>query len=169
MFRILFVLLLLPFSLTFASGIIVFNSNDPNLDSSLIRDMFQKADLISNAFEKDYQQKFKGKIYENNQNYYFQINGLSHVFIYRDGDFRNLYTGNYHGFNYDSYTFVHDKKIHNYGGTGFWQNNGNLIYFDSLNGHWDYVYSTRKEIDVIGSGATIIFYEKGFLYFLIGD
>lgn len=169
MFRILFVLLFLPFSLTFASGIIVFNSNDPNLDPSLFRDIFQKADSISNAFEKDYGQKFNGKIFEHNGNYYFHINGLSHIFIYQDGDFRNLYTGNFHGFNFDSYTFVHDQKVHNYGGTGFWQNNGNLIYFDSLNGHWDYVYSTRKEIDIIGSGATMIFYEKGFLYFLIRD
>jgi len=169
MLRILFILLVFPFSLTFASGIIVFNSTDPVLDTALIKNIFQKADFISNAYEKNYGQKFNGKIFEHNGNYYFHINGLSHVFIYQDEDFRNLYTGNYHGFNFNSYTFVHDQKIHNYGGTGFWQNNGNLIYFDSLNGHWDYVYSTRKEIDVIGSGATLIFYEKGFLYFLIGD
>lgn len=169
MLRILFILLVFPFSLTFASGIIVFNSKGPILDNALIKNIFQKADSISNAFEKDYGQKFNGKIFEHNGNYYFHINGLSYIFIYQDGDFRNLYTGNFHGFNFDSYTFVHDQKVHNYGGTGFWQNNGNLIYFDSLNGHWEYVYSTRKEIDVIGSGATIIFYENGFLYFLIRD
>jgi hypothetical protein len=169
MFRILIILLIFPFSFTWASGIIVFNSNDPNLDSSLFKELVLKAEVISNAYENEYDQKFKSKIFEHNGNYYFHINGLSHIFIFEEGEFRNLYTGYYHGFNFDSYTFVHDKKIYNYGGTGFWQNNGNLIYFDSLNGHWDYVYSTRKEIDVIGSGTTIIFYENGLLYFLIGD
>jgi hypothetical protein len=169
MFRILFILLIFPFSFTWSSEIIVFNSNGQNLDSSQFKDIFLKAKVISNAYEKNYGQKFNGKIFEHNGNYYFHINGLSHIFIFEEGEFRNLYSGNYHGFNFNSYTFIYDQKIHNYGGTGFWQNNGNLIYFDSLNGHWDYVYSTRKEIDVIGSGATMIFYENGVLYFLIGD
>jgi hypothetical protein len=169
MFRILHFLLFFPISLAFGSGIIIFNSKNPVLDSSEVQNIFLKADLLSNEYEKVYKQKFNGKIFEHNGHYYFHLNGLSHLFIYENDHFKNLYTGNFHGFNFDSYTFVHDHKIHNYGGTGFWQNNGNLIYFDSLNGHWDYVYSTRKEIDVIGSGATMIFYQNGFLYFLIRD
>ncbi|MEY2904181.1 MAG: hypothetical protein RJA52_197 [Bacteroidota bacterium] len=167
--RKFFVLLAFIYWFNSAYGTIQFNSNNPVLDTSFVQYIFEKAEILTKGFEKNYGQKFNGKIFEHNGNFYFQLNGLSHVFIFENGDFQNLYTGNFHGFNFDSYTFIHDQKIHNYGGTGFWQNNGNLIYFDTLNGHWDYVYSTRKEIDIIGSGATLIFYENGFLYFLIRD
>ena len=67
-----------------------------------------------------------------------------------NGTFRRIRIDStkYVGYNYEAFPFVHQGKIYNIGGYGYWKRNGHLRFFNQKNHQWD-VVALNLEVPVI--------------------
>lgn len=161
-----FFLLALPAS---HAKVLKFRGNLTPLPDQTVLQIFQKADSLLNQLETDFDNPLTATLLQKEKDTYLFVFGLSYLFKYIDGKFENLYLKNFHGYNFSSYTFTFQDKILNYGGSGFWRANNNLIYFDNQLNEWEFMLSS-EDITANKINNPILYFSYGNqLYFLTTD
>lgn len=161
-----FFLLALPAS---QAKVLKFRGNLTPLPDQTVLQIFQKADSLLNQLETDFDNPLTATLLQKEKDTYLFVFGLSYLFKYIDGKFENLYLRNFHGYNFSSYTFTFQDKILNYGGSGFWRANNNLIYFDNQLNEWEFMLSS-EDITANKINNPILYFSYGNqLYFLTTD
>jgi len=76
----------------------------------------------------------------------FNVPGTGLVFSLdsKNKQFKRIDNTFFRGFNFLSFSFVKKDTLFSIGGTGFWNNNSILIYFDFNNREWEKVQTTNK-------------------------
>jgi len=76
----------------------------------------------------------------------FNVPGTGLVFSLdsKNKQFKRIDNTFFRGFNFLSFSFVKKDTLFSIGGTGFWNNNSILIYFDFKNREWEKVQTTNK-------------------------
>lgn len=65
------------------------------------------------------------------------IDGTFDVYEWISGQWNNLYTGIFKGYNFGAKKFIFDGKIYSYGGYGYWHKHGQIIEFQEDRGEWE--------------------------------
>jgi hypothetical protein len=139
------------------------------LPEPTLLEIYQKANTLITQIETKFDNPFTATLLQKNDDIYLHLFGLSYLFKYIDGEFENLYLRNFHGYNFSSYTFTFQDKILNYGGSGFWRANNNLIFFDDQLNEWEFILSSEDITDNNINNPILYFSYENQLYFLTTD
>ena len=143
-------------------------ANIEQTDFDLIsQELFSQTLHLKDSLEQYYQTDLAGTLLLESFGFYLHFQGLNSVYRWSVDEFVNLYDRNFNGFNFESFTFIRDSSIYNYGGSGFWQNNGVLSYFKEDLGEWEFLYSTRSDLELYHNAAKIhfIFYDELYIIY----
>lgn len=162
----LFSVFLLPLGF---SRIIEFKGHKTSINEPDFLQILQAAEKVIQEKKKFYKIGLKATIHQYQNQFYLYVSGLNHFFKYKEGIFEDMYRMNFHGYNFSAYNFFYKDQFYTYGGTGFWQNNGNLTYFNESMGEWELSFSTRDKIPVHRSMFELAFLRDNQLFFFIRE
>lgn len=86
------------------------------------------------------------------------IDGRFDVYEWQSDQWKNLYEGTYHGYNYMSHKFVYDEKLFSYKGYGYWREHGEIIEFLPAKGGWEIIPDSRDLPYGVGYMVDSLFY-----------
>lgn len=132
------------------------------LPENLLRQTLHLKDSLEQYYETD----LAGTLMLEDYGYYLHFQGLNSVYKWSGSSYVNLYNRNFHGFNFESISFVKDSAIYNYGGSGFWQNNGILTFFEKELGEWEFLFSTSPDLNLFHNAAKVHFLLDDELFFI---
>lgn len=168
-FQYLLFLLFLSYLSDGQAKVLKFRGQLNSLPEQTVLEIFQKADSLITQIETKFDNPFTSTLLQKNDDIYLHLKGLSYLFKYVDGEFENLYQRNFHGYNFSSYTFTYKDIILNYGGSGFWRANNNLIFFDNQLNEWEFIL-TSEDVTANKINNPILYFSFGNqLYFLTTD
>ena len=162
----LFLVLFIPIGF---ARIIEFKGHKTPIDQSDFIQILQAAEKVIQEKKKFYKIGLKATIHQHQNEFYLYLSGLNHFFKYKEGIFEDMYRMNFHGYNFSAYNFFYKDQFYTYGGTGFWQNNGHLTYFNKSTGEWELSFSTRDKIPVHRSMFELAFRKDNQLFFFIRE
>jgi len=151
------------------SRIIEFKGHKTSINEPDFLQILQAAEKVIQEKKKFYKIGLKATIHQYQNQFYLYVSGLNHFFKYKEGIFEDMYRMNFHGYNFSAYNFFYKDQFYTYGGTGFWQNNGNLTYFNESMGEWELSFSTRDKIPVHRSMFELAFLRDNQLFFFIRE
>lgn len=176
MLRVHFIFPCLLFSLVFGNPIkldskpLTVKSNIDQTDfDELSKEIFLQTLHLKDSLEQYYQTDLAGTLLLESFGFYLHFQGLNSVYRWSVDEFVNLYDRNFNGFNFESFTFIRDSSLYNYGGSGFWQNNGILSYFKEDLREWEFLYSTRPDLELYHNAAKIHFIIDDELYLIYNE
>jgi hypothetical protein len=149
--------------------IIEFKGQKTALNQIELVQILQAAEKVIQEKKKFYKIGLKATIHQQQNQFYLYLSGLNHFFKYKEGIFEDMYRMNFHGYNFSAYNFFYKDQFYTYGGTGFWQNNGHLTYFNESMGEWELSFSTRDKIPVHRSMFELAFLRDNQLFFFIRE
>lgn len=132
-------------------------------------EVLRQALHLKDSLQDYYQTDLAGTLLLEEFGFYLHFQGLNSVFKWSKNEFTNLYERNFHGFNFESFSFMRDSALYNYGGSGFWQNNSILSFFREDLGEWEFLYSTRSDLDLYHNAAKVHFLINDELYFIFNE
>ena len=138
----LFVLFLILFQPLFSQ--VVYKDIGSKSDSATIHNMFSKAMEVLDSTKKKGFQIDRMDIVEINETKYLIPSGMFDVYLWTNGQWRNLYKGPFQGFNFGAKIFVHKDEIYAFGGYGYWRNHGLIVRFLRDRGEWDVLPFTSE-------------------------
>lgn len=124
---------------------------------------------LKDSLQWFYQTDLAGTLMLEEFGFYLHFQGINSIYKWSGSSFVNLYDRNFHGFNFESISFVKDSAIYNYGGSGFWQNNGILSFFNEELGEWEFLYSTVPDLNLFHNSAKVHFLLEDELFFIYGE
>lgn len=71
------------------------------------------------------------------------VDGRFDVYEWKEGYWKNLYDGTYHGYNYKSQKFIYANRLFSYKGYGFWKEHGEIIEFLPEQGGWEIIPDSK--------------------------
>lgn len=157
------------FSPTSYAKVLKFKGLTTPLPQQTLLKIYQDADSIVSQLESQFDNPFTATLFQKDNDVYLHVLGLSYIFKYNNGEFENIYRRNFHGYNFSSYTFTYQNKILNYGGSGFWRTNNNLILFDDQLKEWEFIMSSEEVTDNKITSPILYFSYGNQLYFLTTD
>ncbi|MEY2950270.1 MAG: hypothetical protein RLZZ248_1471 [Bacteroidota bacterium] len=176
MLRVHFIFPCLLISLVFGNPIkldskpLTVKSNIDQTDfNELSKEIFLQTLHLKDSLEQYYQTDLAGTLLLESFGFYLHFQGLNSVYRWSVDEFVNLYDRNFNGFNFESFTFIRDSSLYNYGGSGFWQNNGILSYFKEDLREWEFLYSTRPDLELYHNAAKIHFIIDDELYLIYNE
>lgn len=118
-------------------GQIYYSDHHPLATPAEIQNMWQQADSIRSQYANE---KFHCKrmdILELKGEKYLLPDGRFDVYKWDSIHWVPLYMKFYFGYNHDAKKFVHQDTLFSYGGTGYWESHGDVIWFDFKLGEWN--------------------------------
>ncbi len=103
----------------------------------MLKEIHRKAVSVKNEYQSKGVKCERIDILDIRDNIYLLPDGTFDVYQWKDGDWINLYSGSFVGYNFNSYKFVLDGKIYSSGGDGYWQDHGQIITFLWDRGEWE--------------------------------
>ena len=76
---------------------------------------------------------------------YLLPEGRFDVYKWNGLNWKNIYIGGHHGYNYKSKKFVFNNELFSFGGYGFWKRHGQLIKFLPNRGEWELLPCTKSQ------------------------
>jgi hypothetical protein len=142
LWRQLLVFRFIVFSLCFYSGgmlhaQVIFTDTGELTPREELLDMYEKALIIQHKNIASGFNKHPMYILEIDDTKYLLPDGLFDVYIWHDSTWINLYKNFYGGYNYHSKKFVWNNTIYSFGGSGYWNEHGQLIFFNFKLGEWE--------------------------------
>ena len=153
--RLLIAVVLLIPNLIFGKPITIRSHVYLNTFVDFPNDLLRQTLHLKDSLQGFYQTDLAGTLMLEEFGFYLHFQGLNSIYKWSGDKFTNLYNRNFHGFNFESLTFVIDSAIYNYGGSGFWQNNGILSFFKEELGEWEFLYSTRPDLTLFHNAAKV--------------
>ena len=80
----------------------------------------------------------------NDNELYIVSNGAGPVFVLRDNIFKRIDNSSPHKNQFGGARFIHNNKIHIYGGYGFWSFKSFITFFDQNISQWDLLYNESE-------------------------